>query len=132
MANWSEQTKLSVWKKGRIVPLRSAEEYRFDEQGALMKWSEFGQYSDMGWQIDHIYPESLLKSEGISQDKIDNEINLRPVNSFNNDTKSDDYPNFTSSVAYDARIGSNVNIARNWKVTEEAQLRLEKFFNLNK
>ena len=130
MANWNEETKLSVWKKGKIVPLKSADEYRYDEQGALMKWSEYGQYTNMGWQIDHIYPEATLKSLGVNQDKIDDECNLRPVNSLNNDMKSDNYPEFESSMVYDSRKFMNVKNQRRWKVTEEAQVRLMKFFGL--
>lgn len=130
MANWDETIKASVWKKGRVVPLKSADEYRFDEQGALMKWSEYGKYTNEGWQIGHIYPEALLQKEGVDQKKIDAEINLRPVNSYNNDTKSDDYPHFESSVAYDSKAEKNVAKRGKWKVTEEVQLRLSDFFGL--
>lgn len=130
MANWSDEIKIAVWKKGKVVPLLSADEYRFDEQGALMKWNEYGSYSNRGWQIDHIYPEAALQSKGVPQEKIDDERNLRPVNSYNNDTKSNDYPNFKSSMAYDAREKRNVKSNKTWKVTDEAQLRLAKLMGL--
>lgn len=130
MANWNEDIKLAVWKKGKVVPLLSADEYRYDEQGALMKWDEYGSYSNLGWQIDHTYPEALLKSQGVSQDKIDDVRNLRPVNSVNNDTKSDDYPSFKSSMVYDTKEEKNVKTEMFWTVTEEAQLRLRTLMGL--
>ena len=95
-----------------------------------MKWDDYGSYSNLGWQIDHTYPEAVLQSKGVSQEKIDDERNLRPVNSYNNDTKSDDYPGFKSSMVYDAREGKNVKTTMNWMVTEEAQLRLRKLMGL--
>ena len=130
MANWSEDIKVTVWNKGKLVPLLSADEYRYDEQGALMKWDEYGSYSNLGWQIDHIYPETLLQSYGVPQEKIDDTRNLRPVNSFNNDTKSDDYPEFKSSMVYDSKVGKNVKAVMNWTVTEEAQQRLKLIMGL--
>ena len=130
MANWSEDIKLTVWRKGKVVPLLSADEYRYDEQGALMKWDEYGSYSNMGWQIDHIYPESLLQSSGVPQDKIDDIDNLRPVNSLNNNIKSDDYPNFKSSMVYDSDLRKNVKTIKSWTVTENAQQRLKTIMGL--
>lgn len=34
-------------------------ELRQDCDGRLIRWSEYGQYSDFGWQIDHVRPIAL-------------------------------------------------------------------------
>jgi hypothetical protein len=66
----------------------------------------------------------------VSQDKIDDICNLRPVNSKNNDAKSNNYPNFSSIISYDASLDSNVQVIRYWKVTEETQQKLSEFFGI--
>jgi len=130
MANWSEETKRSLWNRCKTVPGKSADDYRLDEQGALIKWSDYGEYKDGGWQIDHIYPETPLQKKGVKQEKIDDITNLRALNSYNNDTKSDDYPNFKSSKAYDSKLGKNVDKTGNWSVTDAKQAELKKFFGI--
>lgn len=130
MANWDDNIKRKVWNKCSIVPGKKESEYRLDCLGALIKWSEYGEYSDLGWQIDHIYPEKQLQDRGIKQEKIDDEINLQALNSFNNDTKSDDYPNFDSSKVYNTRIGKNIDTTKHWSVTETKQNMLKRFFGL--
>ena len=42
MANWTEETKLSVWGKCKTIPGKSEQDYRLDEQGAQIKWSDYG------------------------------------------------------------------------------------------
>ena len=130
MANWSEEIKRNVWNRCNTVPGKSADDYRLDEQGALIKWSDYGKYNDGGWQIDHIYPETPLQKMGVKQEKIDDIINLRALNSCNNDTKSDNYPDFESSIAYDPKKGKNVDKTGNWSVTKTKQMELKKFFGI--
>ncbi len=130
MANWTEETKLSVWGKCKTVPGKSEQDYRLDGQGAQIKWSDYGKYTGNGWQIDHIYPESVLQEMGVDQEKIDDEINLQALNSYNNDTKSDDYPNFDSSKEYDKEKDRNVDVTKHWNVTKTKQEQLKKFFGI--
>lgn len=130
MANWSEETKRSLWNRCKTVPGKSADDYRLDEQGALIKWSDYGEYKDGGWQIDHIYPETPLQKKGVKQEKIDDLINLRALNSYNNDTKSDKYPNFESSKVYDPKSGKNIDKTGKWSVTATKQAELKRFFGI--
>ena len=130
MANWSDDIKLKVWNKCRTIPGKSEKEYRLDEQGAQIKWSDYGKYTGNGWQIDHIYPEAELQELGVEQEKIDDETNLRALNSFNNDTKSNSYPNFDSSKEYDKDKDRNVDVTKHWNVTPSKQAQLKKYFGI--
>lgn len=78
----TEQTKLAVWAKGRIIPDFSPAIWRWDYYGSVMKYSEHGNTnSEHGWEIDHIYPQSLGGSDHIS--------NLQPLQWENNRKKGD-------------------------------------------
>lgn len=80
--SWSEQTKLEVWRKGRIIPNFSENTWRWDKCGNVMKFNEHGnRASEFGWEIDHINPVSNGGGDEIN--------NLQPLNWENNSNKSD-------------------------------------------
>ena len=71
--NWSESVKAAVWKKGRINPDYSPNVLRWDANGHMMKWSEYGRKdSKLGWDIGSVNPSS--KDGGKEID------NLQPYN----------------------------------------------------
>ncbi len=71
--NWSDTVKTAVWKKGRINPDYSPKVLRWDRNGNLMMWSEYGQtHSKFGWKIDLINPALNEGEEDLN--------NLHPVN----------------------------------------------------
>jgi 5-methylcytosine-specific restriction endonuclease McrA len=84
MATFDQQTILSVWNKGQIVPGVSPSLKRKDVCGAWISWNQYGNrdndYNE-GWEIDHITPESKDGSNQLS--------NLRPLHWKNNVRKSD-------------------------------------------
>lgn len=95
----TEELKLRVWKKAKIEPGYDDTKFRKDACGAWIVWDKYGVQDNMyGWEIDHIYPEALLKYKGVSQDKIDDIANLRPLQHQNNASKGDDYPSYTAVV----------------------------------
>ncbi len=85
-----EQTKLTVWAKGRPVPDKDGNHWdpavwRYDICGIPMKYSEHGNTSsDVGWEIDHIKPTAKGGSDDLD--------NLQPLQWENNRKKGDNYP----------------------------------------
>jgi hypothetical protein len=60
MSTHSDETIRLAWYKttATVHP-----EVRIDCDGRYISWSEYGQYTEYGWQIDHILPRSLLGSD---------------------------------------------------------------------
>jgi 5-methylcytosine-specific restriction endonuclease McrA len=78
---FDDETKLAVWEKGSVVPEENdTDEWRKDQCGALMKYSEYGKRNTLyGWEIDHI----TSKDHGGE----DIPSNLRPLHWQNNTAK---------------------------------------------
>lgn len=85
MADWTEKEKREIWAKGTECPPNDPNEWRKDQCGAWMHYSEYGapdqseSHTSYKWQIDHIKPESMGGADTVS--------NARPLQWFNNDSR---------------------------------------------
>lgn len=77
-------TKLLVWSKGIIDPRYDPRFVRKDLCGNWMHFDEHGQQTDLGWEIDHVFPASRGGADDID--------NLQPLWWRNNRRKGDNYP----------------------------------------
>lgn len=90
----SEKGKLLVWEKAQIVEGYNPSLYRKDSCGAWMAYTKYGDITNpYGWEIDHVYPQSLGGQNHYG--------NLRPMNWQNNRSKGNDYPSYQSMVKAD-------------------------------
>ena len=83
-SNYSEGRLKEIWNKGHVISNKDKELYRKDDCGNEIYWSSYGKQSDMGWEVDHIKPESKEGSNNLR--------NLRPLHHEENARKGNAYP----------------------------------------
>lgn len=115
-----DEKRVAIWSKMTTVAGKDERKYRLDACGALMDWDKYGdRQNDNGWEVDHVVPKTLLSKKEVPEDEIDDEINLRPMQWQNNDSKSSDYPEYQASVKYEG--GKNVAQNGVYEVNKELQ-----------
>lgn len=116
-----EESINRIWLKGLKVEGYDSDLYRQDYSGAWISRQAYGDHdSILGWEIDHVYP----KSKGGT----DEEINLRPINWQNNQSKGDSYPEYIAVVTSE----DNKNVMRETRCTvgKALQTQLKALYNL--
>ncbi len=95
-----------------------------------MVWDRYGDRENLyGWEIDHIAPQSLLRSKGITdQTLIDDVVNLRAMQCKNNLGKGDDYPSYMSFVT--AKGNENVMKTLSLAVNLNKRKLLDDFYKM--
>ncbi len=92
-----------VWRKARTSFGFDPDFYRFDENNALIKYSEYGNSeSTFGWQISHIRP--LIK--GGTNDL----YNLHALHWENHLSQGDRFPQKNYKICYDFFTKKNIKL----------------------
>lgn len=116
-----------VWEKGRIIADYDKNSIRQDACGAWIRFDKYGDRNSVfGWEIDHIYPESILRERKVPDEEIDCIDNLRPLNWINNDSKGTDYPIYHARI--NASEDKNIECDNEYTVNENIQNRIEQLF----
>lgn len=121
MANFTDDKINSVWKKATMIEGQNPALYRQDVGGARIQRDKYGMEESLGWEIDHMFPESLGGNENL--------INLQPLQWENNRTKSNDFPNYSTSVSSDGI--ANQKKDQKWKFTDEFIKTLKELYPSN-
>jgi len=74
-------TLTRIWLNSKEIPGTNGVDARLDRYGNLMRWSQYGETTEHGWEVDHIIPKSQGGSDDIS--------NLEPMHWKANRQKSD-------------------------------------------
>lgn len=77
----NKTTKDKVWDKAKKVGGKDPEKYRQDPYGNEMYYDSHGKSTGLGWDVDHIKPQSLGGSDAT--------VNLQALNSGVNRSKGD-------------------------------------------
>ncbi len=77
------QRKLNAWNRAFVVIGQDQDKVRKDAYGSLIVWSEYGQQTTYGWEIDHELPKAHFP--GVAG----HPSNQRALHWKNNRTKSD-------------------------------------------
>ena len=96
-----------LWERAFPVEGYDEDKYRHDACGAWIEREKYGdRTSSFGWEIDHIYPQSVLKEKNVPKEEIDDRKNMRALNWQNNDSKGTDYPSYHAKVKADENKNS--------------------------
>lgn len=84
---FSDEIKLQVWNRATAVEGFDPAIFRKDACGAWIIFNKYGlRDNPYGWEIDHVYPQSLGGDDNIR--------NLRAMHWRNNESKGNDYPSY--------------------------------------
>lgn len=128
MCRYSDELKDLVWNNATTKDGYNPDQYRLDPCGAWMQKDKYNdRNSDFGWEIDHIYPQALLKEKGAEIDEIDAVENLRAMNWHNNVSKGVDYPVY--HIAIKAEGDRNTIADEEYEVNKDRQEVLKKLYS---
>jgi hypothetical protein len=120
MADFSNKQIQDVWEKGTTVENYDSTKYRKDLAGAWIARNDYGKETQLGWQIDHVYPSSKGGDENL--------INLRPMHWENNQSKADDYPKYKTVKS--SKDDKNIDDPNSFTVNENLQGELKKLYKI--
>lgn len=107
MASFSDAQIEQVWEKATKVTGYDPNKWRKDFAGAWIGREYYGLFGKYGWEIDHLKPIVLGGTDDME--------NLNALQWQNNRSKSDDYPNFTTTIRADEN--TNVEKVQTWRIS---------------
>lgn len=117
----NEETIQAVWDKATIVENYDPQMFRKDGCGAWIIRGYYGQQESIyGWEIDHVYPQSLGGDDDIE--------NLRAMQWENNRSKGDDYPVYKAVVK--AEGNKNIRVDTQYTVNLDRQKILSEKYSI--
>lgn len=117
---FSQQQIDNVWEKATKVDNYDSTKYRKDLAGAWIAKDKYGTETALGWEIDHVYPDSKGGKDDL--------LNLRPMHWENNRSKKDDYPTYTTVKI--AENEKNVDKEQSFTVNDALQTSLKKLYSI--
>ena len=124
----TEELKRAIWEKGIEDEKYPSDKIRKDACGAFIRYADYGNRDSIfGWEIDHIYPASKLKTS----DDVDNPLNLRPFHWKNNESKGANYPYYTACIVADDKNATNVERNVGKVVNQQKQAELRELYHLD-
>lgn len=120
MTNFSDELIQKVWEKGFKIENIDADVYRKDAADAWIQRDKYGKQEEFGWSIDHVYPQKSGGDKNIN--------NLRPLHWENNNSKSDNYPNYR--VVKTADGNKNIAVDQLRIVHEKLQEKLSLLYHI--
>ncbi|MBW0032488.1 hypothetical protein ONT17_04000 [Prevotella copri] len=127
MCRYSDDLLNELWEKANPVDGYDSTLVRKDPCGAWIQRDKYNDRdSDFGWEVDHVYPQALLKEKGADLDEIDNIANLRAFNWHNNVSKGLDYPVY--HIAVKSEDDKNVVADDEFKVNKNRQEEIKRIY----
>ena len=127
MCRYSDDLLNVLWEKANPVDGYDSTLVRKDPCGAWIQRDKYNDRdSDFGWEVDHVYPQALLKEKGADLDEIDNIANLRAFNWHNNVSKGLDYPVY--HIAVKSEDDKNVVADDEFKVNKNRQEEIKRIY----
>ena len=127
MCRYSDDLLNELWEKANPVDGYDSTLVRKDPCGAWIQRDKYNDRdSDFGWEVDHVYPQALLKEKGAALDEIDNIAKLRAFNWHNNVSKGLDYPVY--HIAVKSEDDKNVVADDEFKVNKNRQEEIKRIY----
>ena len=126
---YSKEQLDKIWEKASFSGDKNEQNgFRKDMCGAWIKKDKYGEEGNYGWDVDHIYPESKARKDGISEKLYNDLKNLQPLHHKNNgpEGKGDDYPSFNSKI--NSSSTNNVEKRQKFTIPISKQNELEELF----
>ena len=111
MAYFSDAIIDLVWERAKRVEGYDPAKWRQDFAGAWIQRDQYGIQSGLGWEIDHMVPQSHGGGDDLQ--------NLFPLHWRNNEAKGDSTPTFKTALSSEGN--KNIEKVQSWIIPKNSQ-----------